>query len=350
MRKHIARLSLILHIFTIAIFAPLFVYAVGDNRVTNQNTFQVKIPDGIYFYKSAPNLKQNEFLPLWIIEGGKFVGSAKKLKTDGLQFARKNAADKNFDVFSGKTKAGSFSKIELRVNNLCGSAQFLPSIEAEGYYSGNKIQPFDMQESKWGRQQRIFTSSRVFAVPQAFNFAAGADYLPVTEGEREALVGVIQKTLVPEALQKVSAHLVKHWGRKYQIIGQGKSGLVFLEKVDIDNNGKLDFIGTFDVSARYGEDDSYSVSNSILFVYMNGLELKQIAFSIGPDAFVLLGVMDVNLDGVSEIIYEEKIESSIDGGDPGVRIHLIHKVANGWGDAYRSSSVCDLKHYNFSSY
>lgn len=240
--------------------------------------------------------------------------------------------------------------IELTANNLCGPAQFLPSIEAEGYYLGNKTQSFDMQESKWGRQQRIFTSSRIFAIPQSIGLISGAEYQTATERERETLVGVIQTTIVPGLLKQISSQLIKQWGRNYKIIGQGESGLVFLEKVDIDNNGNPDFIGSYDLSARYGDAESASMSSSILFVYLNGMKLKQIAFSTGSDVFVLLGIMDVNLDGIGEIVYEEKIASLIDGGDPGVRIHLLYKDAQGWLEIYRSSSVCDSKLYDFQSY
>lgn len=343
---HFALLSVPL----VVALAPLFAYAVNDNQAVNQKIFEVKISDGTYFYKSAPNLIQNEFLPLWIIEGGKIVDPVRRIKTKGLPSAQKNLAERNFDVFAGKTQVGSFSKVELSVNNLCGPAQFLPSTEATGYYLGNKTLSFEMQESTWGRQQRIFTSSRVFAIPQTVGFTGGAAYQPVSESEREALVGVIQTTLVPNLLKKISIQIVKQWGRNYKITGQGKSGLVFLEKVDIDNNGKPDFVGTYHLSARYGMTDDTSLPTSILFVYLNGLELKQLAFSFGPDVFVLLGVMDVSLDGIAEIIYEEKIASLIEGGDPGVRIHLLHKDAKGWVEVYRSSSVCDSKLYDFLSF
>lgn len=125
----------------------------------------------------------------------------------------------------------------------------------------------------------------------------------------------------------------------WRILEEHGSKLEVAEAFDLDGNGKKDLVGVYDLSVKHSGGGLWSVE--ILFVLWDTGRVEKIAFGEISPAFTLGGVIDVDQDGVQELILSTSLIDTQKGVNDGREVRLLRHNHSGWTSIYRTMGVCD---------
>lgn len=331
------------YIYLFSLLLSTSTYAVDDRVPLRGTGFEASLPEGVYLYKTTPNLEQNVFTPLWIVKDKRLTDPTPLFKGNGAMFQKNYLDGQVFDVLSGVTLVGTYSNVRYQIKSVCGAHGFQEYPNVVGVYQGAKLQPYVADSKQWGQTRRyVHTSSRLIAAPHVAVQPWVGAYQQPTEQDKVQALNQVSHELAAGLRQQVSTWMVRKWGKKYTVTADKGGYIGILEKTDIDHNGLPDLVGVYEFTLQYGKGDEVGeFYSSVLFTLLNGRELKQHDLNYAQKGFRVIAISDITGDGVAEIIYLKNMFLEQEGGEGGRQIRVLHLEQNTWREAYRSASSCN---------
>lgn len=343
----------ILFIF-ISIFLVLIVAVSLIDNSFCQNTWapqikkaetpiQVKIPDGLYLYKPYfGEDKSGIFSPLVLVKNKKLIDPyvlAKKIGFEAL--SRECVTGKTFNVYVGSELFGKLRNLNLYYVSTpmrCQGGDFLLDIQCKGHYEGKPLPYGWFKEEKGsGYWYKYYGSTKIVVTPEGFKMTEKPLLFPVTDADMERMVEAVRKNFVPSTVEHLNK-LYKNENRR--VIGESGSRLYVAEAFDLDGNGEKDLVGIYGFSAKHTAGGFWG--NDIVFVLWDTGKIEKIASDYyRSPAFILGGVIDIDQDGIQELIMASRCTPGPDSGDRR-QIDILHHGPSGWKSIFRSKWICDI--------
>lgn len=300
---------------------------------------QVKLPDGLYLYHSSfKNLKNEVISPLVIVENGILVDPYDLENKTGIQnFMKEYIHGKEFTVYKGSEKYGKLSKISFYSVNKCKInnytvPEFISDITGNGKYEGKTL--YDKQPDRNETFGKIIEATRTIITPLSFQQNKNAIFLSLTEDDEKKMIGIFREKLLPVSMKQLNNFLKK---RNKQIVTEDRSRLFVAEAIDLDGNGKKDFVGIYELVVKENEGGLSSIS--IPFVLWDTGKIEKITSS-GTSEFLFIGAIDIDQDGIQELAVQYQVEVYREGLYTGRQIEIIQHSISGWKSIYKSKLIC----------
>ncbi len=312
-------------------------------------TFPVTIPDGLYLYK--PKIKKNEFSPLFIVKKGKLGDAyviAKKIGKD--KFNNDYAKGKTFPVSTDMEKVGNLTGVKFNFVDHCeNSKDFISNIEGTGAYKGKPLQPDKYYNRNF---YTFYGTDEYFQYPfPKFQTAAQLKQgienknVSLTEEDKAKAVAEVKKHFVPEVIEIANE---RQRIRKENRIVSGEKGsrLDFAWLVDLDGSGRKSIVGCYyliltlkkmDAKTQRYDKDAGGSSYQILFVFRENGQIEKIAYGGVEPSFSLINAIDLNGDGIKEIIIEVA-RSEDEWSGKSIEVYSFTKA--GWLRVFQSTRIC----------
>ena len=299
---------------------------------------EVKIPEGLYLYK--PNFREDSvFSPLVLVENKKLVDPYVLVQMMGIKsFLKKYVTEKTFNVYVGSELFGKLKNMNLTsisTKNKCQGDNFVPDIQGNGQYEGKPLPYGWLKEEKGsGYLYRIYGSTKIVITPESFQMRKKPLILPVTDSDIERMIEAVQKHIVPKEIEDINIRLEKENRR---VIREEGSYLRVAEAYDLDGNGKKDLVGIYYLNTINNKGGS---SRDILFILPNTVKVEKVISGSAVPSFMLGGVIDIDQDGVQELIMVSSFMPGTDSGDRR-QIEILRYTSEGWVSIFRSKWICD---------
>lgn len=111
-------------------------------------------------------------------------------------------------------------------------------------------------------------------------------------------------------------------------------------------------MGVYYLIAKQGNLKSVS-TQSIFFVIWDSGKIERIASEDKTPAYIMGGIIDLDLDGVQELISGTSVGPDREDGDDGLQIDILRYGPSGWTSVYRPKWICGpscSEIYNFIDY
>ena len=190
----------------------------------------------------------------------------------------------------------------------------------------------------WGQRYKIYSSTKILIAPQSYRVPKKQVLFTVTDEDMQRMTEAVRKHLVPREIEEINRTLAKE---KRRVIGESKSRLDVIEAFDLDGNGKKDLVGIYYLSVVHNNPQGYW-PHDILFVLWDTGKVEKIACEDRSPAFVLGGVIDIDQDGLQELIVTSRVTSKHKDGGEGRQIDILHHSPDGWKSIFRSRWICDI--------
>ncbi|MBI5888349.1 MAG: hypothetical protein HZB82_06535 [Deltaproteobacteria bacterium] len=320
--------------------------AIAEQTATNSaSAFKIRLPDGLYLYQIKTNM-EDLFSPLVIVEDNKLIDPYLLLKKQGKEpFEKKYFQDRQFNVFIGKEPVGKLSNLKLFAQD-CDTDEFLLFYFSKGEYEGGRLpvtyeRPLSVNFDKYN----VF---KAVAAPKDIGLPAQKDEFIVTEEDRALAAAAIWKELAPAAIIRIEKSVEElHNIRGHIIHNEGKINSVIA--VDLDNNGKKDLVGIY-ILAGGGIPNPDSEHNlggfsEMLFVLWDTGKVEEVMSSEeGWPIFNFVGPIDIDKDGVQELIVQKSVSPVRESSFEGVEINILRHGPLGWENIYKSGNLCTDVH------
>ncbi|MBI5453003.1 MAG: hypothetical protein HY956_00070 [Deltaproteobacteria bacterium] len=346
MKKHILIALLSMFIFTIH-------DAFAQESSNKTGEFKVKLPNGLYLYQ--PKTNAEPFSPLFIVDNGKLIDPYALRDSIGMEkFDKEYVKGKGFNVYAGSELIGTLSDLIIMINNPEKVEEYSSDIVGYGKYSGGPLPGEVSDGSLFANDFNTeFGTIKAVLSPQTFKYSKKWEEFKVTEEDAKRAKDAVRKRYSSYAKGIIAKILVKE---KRKIIAESRSSLDFLTAIDLDGNGKKELIGNYSFSYRYVDDkdpinlnDSGLYSIELLFVlWDSGKAEKVLAGMESLPAFSLGGIIDLDGDGVYELIVQESVsfsyeynaEIDYEGYSPdGKRIEVLKHSPSGWKKVFDTVTV-----------
>jgi hypothetical protein len=351
-------LVIFLTLFLCIIFGTAIGYA-SDHKDNTPQPVQVNLPDGLYLfqpkimqmYKYRQEIKSDVFSPLFIIKQGKLLDPYLVAKKTGIQkFMKEYVTKKSFNVYVGTEMIGKLSDVKLRFfeTDTCPSGRLLFDIEGTGRYEGKPLPgSFEDKSVYAGKNNELLLNLAIMkavATPQAFYKSKKMESFTVTEDDKKGALSEFQKNkiLISDAIRPLKERISQENGT---IIGE-KAYLSFIKIADLDDNGKKDGVGefglnvTFTRTSGYKKHESWIFSNNMFVLFDTGKIEKVLIGSMMYPAFSLSGLIDIDQNGVQELIVQISSGPYVEDDNTGKRIEIFQHDSSGWKSIYRSELIC----------
>lgn len=345
MKKNILTALLLIFIFTVhKTFAEEYPNKTGD--------FTVKLPDGLYLYQ--PKIKKEPFSPLFIIDKGKLVDPYALRDRIGIErFDKEYVNGKRFNVYTGDELIGTMSGVILLLSNPENMKEYSSDIIGYGTYSGGPL-PGEVSDGSLYADDfnTDFGTIKTVLTPEAFKDSKERARFKATKEDAKRATDAVRKRYGLYAKGIIANVLAKE---KQQILGESRSTLDFVTAVDLNGNGKKELIGTYsfayDHKARSVDNIIALSSLDMLFIMWDSGKVEKI--SVGTESFPaysLGGIIDLDGDGVYELIVQESIafkyeynpDIDYEGFSPdGKRIVIFKYSHSGWKKVFCTITVTD---------
>lgn len=356
-RVKILRLLIIL-IFVVAVIVDAAAERIERNvnqekilvqELSTDKTFSVTIPDGLYLYK--PNIKKNEFSPLYIVNKGKLEDAYTVARKIGKEkFNDDYAGGKTFPVFTEAEKVGNLTNVNFSFVNFCEEPEeFISNIVGTGTYAGKTLHPQKYYEqtfySFYGTKKLFQYLFPKFQTAAQLKANTKNENIYLTEEDRTKAVAEVKKHFVPEVIKIVNEG--QRIRKENRIVsGEKSSRLDFAWAVDLDGSGKKNIIGChyliltlkeMNPQTRKYDKDGGSSGREILFVLRDNGQIAKIAYGSVEPSFSLINVIDLDGDGIKEIIIEvDRTEDEWDGKS----IEIYSFKEGYWLRVFQSARIC----------
>ena len=331
----------------------------SDDTVNAPKPMQINLPDGLYLfqskiiqmYKYRPEIKDDVFSPLLIVKNGKLLDPYSLAKKIGIQkFMKEYVTEKTFNVFVGTEMIGKLSGVKLKFfeTNTCPSGRLLFDIEGTGTYEGKPLPGRYEDKSVYaGKNNELLLNlaiMKAIATPQAFYKSKKMEAFTVTEDDKRRAVNEFQKnkTLISETIKPLKERIAQKNGT---IIGE-EAYLSFIKVIDLDDNGMKDGVGEFGLNVTYTRTSDYKkreswIFGNNLFMLWDTGKIEKILFGMeNSPAFSLGGLIDIDQNGVQELIVQSSSGPYVEDDNTGKRIEVFQHDSSGWKSIYRSALIC----------
>lgn len=332
--------------FLLALFLIIQLLAnaaiAGQDATGDANTFQIKLPDGLYLYQPKVNWGSS-FTPLLIINKGRFMDPNLLIKRIGLkQFEKIYLDGRQFNVYVGKEHMGVIHDIRREyANTRCEETdEFLSFYIFKGTYEGYPLPV--ISENSWPINSAKLAAKKAIAAPSVIGLPLEKDKFVVTEDDRTLAVATIKKELDQLAIKRIEQFYYKLYQKKEKMVIDDEA-LESVIALDIDNNGKKDLFGIYTVNGINAEKKrsggrGFSV---ILFVIWDtGRAEVVMSTENSAPAFSLGGIIDIDKDGVQELIVQKSVSTNEEPYAVGTEINILRHDPSGWKRIYRSAPFC----------
>ena len=190
-----------------------------------------------------------------------------------------------------------------------------------------------------GIRYKIYGSARILITPQTYQGPKRQVLLSVTDDDMKRAEEAVRKHLVPGEIEEMNKRLAKE---KDRVIGESKSRLRVIEAFDLDFNGKKDIVGGYYLSTKTNTRGYWS--GGIWFVLWDTGKIEKIKYQYngGINQIMIGGVVDVDQDGIQELILVTGVMSRDEEGGEGRQIDILRHRPLGWTSIYRSKWICDI--------
>lgn len=344
-RAGVCILILLLMIMVVIFLEPVCFSQSPEPAIKkSEPAIQIKIPDGLYLYK--PSFREEWFTrgfsPLVIVKDKKLIDPYGLVKKIGISaFLTEYVTGKRFNVYVGSEIYGRLSNLDLSVVSMKERCvhqedEFVSDIRGEGIYEGKALPSgwFTEREVS-GRRHRIYGATKIVITPEAFQVSKSPGVFRVTEADMRRMEEEVRKNLVPVAIEHINKRLAVE-NRK--LIGESGSRLRITEAFDLDGNGKKDLVGVYYLSAKSNTGGFHPCD--IFFVLWDTGRLEKISSKSAVPSYMLGGVIDIDQDGVEELIMATHVESVHGVGGWGRQIDILRHGPSGWTSIFRSERIC----------
>lgn len=307
--------------------------------------FRAKPPDGLYLFKPFSSKNRatqiNDSLsPLVIIDKGKLIDPfVQYYQIGGKKFQAIYLDGKAFNVYVWPEKFGEIRNMQFsKAASLhsCATRGFFPNISDIQGYGDYKGKPL--------------LSVKPVITPKEFQVSKAASAFSVTEEDRTRIITAVRRDIVPEALkylrQRHALTYEKHMGRdlwKFAGENKNKSSLVWFQAFDIDGNGNKGFICVYELVGKSTLASNSSITEdhsiNILFVFKGTGKAEKVAYSDYMHFFKFGGVLDMNEDGVLEIILEDISLADEGGVGEGKQVKIFSFISTDWVPIYETAAI-----------
>lgn len=310
-----------------------------------EESFKVKIPEGLYLYH--PKIDKEVFSPLFIVEKGKLIDPYALAKRVGIEaFNERYVKDKVFSVYVGRELTGRLSSVKLESVNFCYSTEFLPDIRGNGRYEGMPLMEKYVNKSLYVDNDNNLRHGSIRAIisPEPVSSTKTEEFT-VTDEDRVEVAEKSIRQFDPEAMEYMKKWLETLNEHKYTIT-EKVPRLDSVKAFDMDGNGKKDLIGVYTlyVGARDVSGNSRSKESNIaeiLYVMHDNGTMERAAIDYGTEpAFGLAGVVDIDQDGFYELAIQLDAGSDKEPDDEGKKIDILRHTSSGWESIYRTEKIC----------
>lgn len=332
----------------------------SDNKATAKNkikqSVQVKLPDGLYLFEG---IKTGGFRPLFIVEKAKLSDPYVVIKKMGIKkFNQKYSKGKLFNVSVSNNIVGELRNfnIEKEKTQECETDDFLPYFKGDGDHVGTLLMNKEIVESTYliSDWAANYVSSRAIVSPEAWCSVQTrkTHRFTLMKDDITNIGKTASKTFSQELIEIAKKELkMSEPNKKIKEIQEDENKVLFALAVDIDNNGKKDIVGVIDVGLKYLYTEPPRSSNAlkwhkeVLFVLWDSGKIEKIALSTRskfPPELGIIGVMDVDMDGLQELIIQR--ETGYLGGEPFIEEGKIIEVLRyrnlEWEVIFKTKKIC----------
>lgn len=302
---------------------------------------QVKIPDGMYLYN--PYLSRVEgFSPLVLVRNKKLIDPYLVAEEREYEaYLSKYVVGKTFVVYVGSERFGSIKELDLgfMYSSPCRRDEFIPDMVGNGEYEGKPLpSEWFIEKEMWGNRYKIYGSTRILITPQTYQGPKRQVLLSVTDDDMKRAEEAVRKHLVPGEIEEINKRLAKE---KDRVIGESKSRLAVIEAFDLDLNGKKDIVGEYYLSTKTNTRGYWG--RGIWFVLWDTGKIEKIKYQYngGINQIMIGGVVDIDQDGILELIIATGVTSRHEDVGEGRQIDILRHEPLGWASIYRSKWICD---------
>ena len=342
--------------------------AAGAEKPNDVAGFKVNIPEGLYLYQ--PWINEATFSPLFIIRDGKLLNpyelyGAKERGSDCERteeekkvldsFMRENVIGQTFNVYVGTEKVGSLNKVVFENCNECEARVMFSSMSGAGDYAGERFTRY----VKSTDFQMQYSSLKAVATPSSHTKGIKNRPFTLTEQDKAKVIESVRREFLSAAMERLNAALQPPHYSSVKASKEGRSRLDSLQAIDLNGNGRKDFIGIYTFYVIYTEESETSdepwgnISEEIVFVMFDNGRAETVSFNVGrTPAFSLSGVIDIDGDGIQELIIQIPVDDYendfiVDGVpyepnpyDDGREFIIFRHGKSGWKEIYRSGKIC----------
>lgn len=329
----------------------------SDDTVNAPKPMQINLPDGLYLfqskiiqmYKYRPEIKDDVFSPLLIVKNGKLLDPYSLAKKIGIQkFMKEYVTEKTFSVFVGTEMIGKLSGVKLKFfeTNTCPSGRLLFDIEGTGTYEGRPLPGRYEDKSVYvhNNDKTLLNQAivKAVAVPQPYHKSKKNEAFILTEDQKAKVIKDVREKLVSEAMKPIEARLNKE---HRIILREDRSRLDFIKILNLENSGKKDHVGVYTLYVSHRKiSDSIRTGvafNEILFILWDSGKIEKILFGMeNSPAFSLGGLIDIDQNGVQELIVQSSSGPYVEDDNTGKKIEIFQHDSSGWKSIYRSALIC----------
>ena len=281
--------------------------------------FKINIPEGIYLYQ--PWINEATFSPLFIIRDGKLLNpyelyGAKERGSDCERteeekkvldsFMRENVIGQSFNIYVGTEKVGSLNKVVFENCNECEARVMFSSMSGAGDYAGERFTRY----VKSTDFQMQYSSLKAVATPSSHTKGIKNRPFTLTEQDKAKVIESVRREFLSAAMERLNAALQPPHYSSVKASKEGRSRLDSLQAIDLNGNGRKDFIGIYTFYVIYTEESETSdepwgnISEEIVFVMFDNGRVETVVSTLGEPSFSLGGVIDIDGDGIQELIIQ----------------------------------------------
>lgn len=342
------------NIILVLLFALIFIIRLASAEVKAAE-FRATLPNGLYLYQ--PKIKKEPFSPLFIVDKGKLIDPYALRDRIGMErFDEEYVKGKEFNVYAGSELIGTLSDIIFLISNSENVAEYSSDIIGYGKYNGGPLPGEVSDGSLYANVFNIdFGTIKAVLTPEAFKDSKELERFKVTEEDAKRAIEAVRKRYGSYAKCIIAKVLAKE---KRKIVAESRSSLDFLTAIDLDGNGKKEFLGSYSFSFKYIDDKNPIDVNDfglygieVLFTLWDSGKVEQVLIGMESfPAFSLGGIIDLDGDGVYELIVQESVsftyefnpEIDYEGYSPdGKRIEILKHSPSGWEKVFGTVTVTD---------
>lgn len=325
--------------------------------------FKVKLPDGLYLFQ--PFVSGGRFVtrtkdvvsPLVIVEKGKLVDPFVQFYQIGKERFHEVYLNGNiFNVYVWPQRIGEIRNIQLAKAtplHSCVTQGIFPNIsdiQGHGDYRGKPLFVTTSAELTHKVWHMVPVSLKPVITPETFQVSKEEPVFSITEEDKTQANEAIRRDIVPKALkylrQRHASVYEKHMGRDlWKFTGEykNKSLIVWLLALDVNGNGRRDLIGIYTLAGKSVLASNSSISEdhsiNVLFVLKDTGRAEKVAYSDYMHLFKFGGVLDINGDGILEIILEDISLAGEGGIGTGKQIKIFSFIPEGWISIYETTAI-----------
>jgi hypothetical protein len=303
-------------------------FEVKGKDQAEKQAFRAKIPDGLYLFQVY--MGEDIFSPLVLVEGGKLIDPYARARKMGLaKFSQTYLEGKSFNVYTGTEKIGSVSKVRLAWKEPCLTNQFAPGLEGKVSFAEHLLPKVYSRNILTEIGHPVYEEVRAILTPASFHVSKIVPHFIVTDLEKTEMIDALYRDVLPSIIQL---------SKEFRSGGKEVGHLQVAQALDFDGNGQKDVLGAYVLNFATGIEN-------ILFILRDTGHAEKIILTKGlTPAFVFGGTLDVDQDGILEIVVQTKISPPKDPMDNGREVAIWRHDSSGWTNIYHTLQVgCSWK-------